>query len=253
MPPLVTLSIISHNQLSMVRGLLDDLSSSVQPSALRVVLTLNTSDEEFDPDEYSRLNLVVLKNSSPKGFGANHNQAFEYCSTKWFAVVNPDIRMPRPDDTLARLIEVGQSDRRVAILAPTVFSASGAVEDSIRTNLSLFSVLFRAYGKRALTKKQLDGFLWYAGMFLLFRSECYGEIGGFDERFFLYCEDYDICARTYVTGYKVRHVSSARVIHDAQRDSHRSTRHLRWHVASLLKVWSSRTFWKIVLGNQSRE
>ena len=74
---------------------------------------------------------------------------------------------------------------------------------------------------------------------MLFRSEAFAELKGFDEKFFLYYEDVDVCIRAWNRGLRVLACPRVSVIHDARRDSRRSLRHLRWHVASM-----RRFFWK---------
>jgi GT2 family glycosyltransferase len=83
-----------------------------------------------------------------------------------------------------------------------------------------------------------------AGMFLMVRSEAYKGVGGFDERFHLYCEDFDLCARVRLLGWPIGLSDDARVVHDARRASHDSPRHLFWHVCSLIMMWSSRSWWR---------
>jgi len=81
---------------------------------------------------------------------------------------------------------------------------------------------------------------WVAGMFMLFRSPVFDELQGFDERYFLYYEDVDLCRRLRNRGYEVRLVPSISAVHDARRESHQSLRHLRWHLASILRFFLSR-------------
>jgi len=85
---------------------------------------------------------------------------------------------------------------------------------------------------------------WLAGMCLIVRSSAFAAVGGFDERFYLYLEDADLCLRLQLAGWRIRQIDGATVIHAAQRASHRSFRHLRWHVASLMKHWLSRAYWR---------
>ena len=85
-------------------------------------------------------------------------------------------------------------------------------------------------------------------MFLLFESAAYLDLGGFDERYFMYCEDYDICARLRLSGRAYSVLMECEVVHDAQRASRRSRQHLRWHLQSLMRVWLSRPFWRVALG-----
>jgi len=78
---------------------------------------------------------------------------------------------------------------------------------------------------------------WVAGMFMLFRSESFKGVGGFDQRYFMYCEDADICRGMWNIGYQVMGSLDANVIHRAQRASHRNLRHLVWHLKSLFKYF----------------
>ena len=74
-----------------------------------------------------------------------------------------------------------------------------------------------------------------AGMFMLFRSEVFRRLGGFDERYFLYYEDVDLCLRLRQLGYDVLLEPGAEALHDARRASRSSPRHLLWHARSLAR------------------
>jgi GT2 family glycosyltransferase len=76
---------------------------------------------------------------------------------------------------------------------------------------------------------------WVAGMFIGFRSDAYARIGGFDERYFLYYEDVDICRRLRSHGCKVVYDTTVSVIHEARRASRRNPRLMRIHAASALR------------------
>jgi len=82
---------------------------------------------------------------------------------------------------------------------------------------------------------------------MLFRSTAYAQVGGFDERYFMYGEDFDICARMQLAGWKLQVGENLLARHEAQRASHADTRHLYWHVSSLLKLWGSATFWRYLV------
>jgi hypothetical protein len=72
-------------------------------------------------------------------------------------------------------------------------------------------------------------------MFVLFRSADFARLGGFDERFFLYYEDVDICARAWKEGMRVATCPGVSAIHDAQRANRRDWRHMRWQLASMMR------------------
>jgi len=187
--------------------------------------------------------IVVLDNPQPQGFGENHNAAFGRCTQPFFCPLNPDISLiGDPFGTL--LTELEKSGAVIA--APLVLAPGGLVEDSVRQFPTAASLLRKACGGEdgRYDLKLNDSVFypdWVAGMFMLFRSADYAKLGGFDSKFFLYYEDVDICVRARKMGMGLIVCSSVAVIHDARRDSHRSLRHLRWHLASMgryfLKHW----------------
>jgi GT2 family glycosyltransferase len=157
-------------------------------------------------------------------------------------VLNPDLRILA--DPFASMVEIANSDPQIALIAPIVLNSAGGVEDSVRANLTPLS-LVRRHLRRDRSSDATGSFRWFAGMFLFLRASAFREIGGFDERFFLYCEDYDLCARLRLAGYGIVQDRRTTVIHSARRDSRRSARHLRWHVSSLLRVWRSAAFARV--------
>ena len=250
----ICFSIVSHGHGPLLHRLLAQLNAQPSLRNARVVITLNLVDEPFDAAPYGALDLRVLRNDSPKGFGANHNAAFALCESPWFGILNPDLALVDQEPFTAMLAGLAATDRddRTGLIAPRVVSADLAPEDSVRANLTPWSLMRRAMGHRA--PLQVSGeahrggrFFWVAGMCLLARAEAYQSIGGFDERFFLYCEDYDLCARLYNAGWAIRLDERVRIVHEAQRDSHRTRRHLRMHLTSLAKVWLSGAFWRVTL------
>ena len=246
----LTLSVVSHGQGALLVRLLGDLRANPSLTASTVIVTLNL-EEAFDPVAFKPLRIKVVRNASPKGFGANHNAAFSLCDTEWFAVLNPDLRVP--EDPWPALFAASVRWPNLALIAPRVLGSTGLPEDAVRPNLTPLSVLTRRFHRRlapmlVVGPTQIGNrFYWLAGMFLLLRASAFRAIGGFDERYFMYCEDYDLCARLYTAGYGLAVVPGAAVVHAAQRDSHRALQPLRWHFSSLLKVWTSGVFWRVTL------
>lgn len=231
----ITLSIVSHGQASLVRLLLSDLAALPQQN-FEVIITINLAEDE-SPYQGQPFPLRIIRNDLPKGFGANHNSAFSQSTGRWFAVVNPDVRINALD--LLTLLSPFV-DQSVAAVAPVVLSSDGKVEDSARR----FPTLIR-FAKRVLLRLRDADYNvgpvpylvdWVAGMFVVFRRDAYQNIGGFDDRrFFMYLEDADICRRLGKVGLKVMVNPNVQVIHMAQRASRRNLKHMRWHAVSALR------------------
>jgi N-acetylglucosaminyl-diphospho-decaprenol L-rhamnosyltransferase len=246
----ITISIISHGHSDFLNNLLLDISSFELINKIFIIVTINLESEFFDPTFWPSLNIFVIRNKTPKGFGANHNQAFLYCKSEWFVILNPDIRFP--SDILKQMTSHVANFRLVGAVSPTVLTPKGDIEDHVRKNLTPLSILRRAFGYRfelidTSNPASIDSdFYWFAGMFMMFPASSFRGVGGFFEDLFLYCEDYDICARLYLQGYKLIVLPSVNIVHSARRDSHRSVSFLRLHLISLLKIWTSITYWRLL-------
>jgi N-acetylglucosaminyl-diphospho-decaprenol L-rhamnosyltransferase len=230
-----TLSIVSHGQGSLIHLLLNDLAELPRQN-FEVLITLNLPEDETPYQGYI-FPVRIIRNSEPKGFGANHNAAFAQSLSQWFAVVNPDIRINALD--LQTLVLPFQN-QAVAVVAPVVLSGNGNVEDSARR----FPTLIRFLKRTLLGQRNADYKIgettcavdWVAGMFVVFRREVYQEVGGFDDRrFFMYLEDADICRRIGKKGWQVIVNPNSKVIHVAQRASRRNLKHMRWHAVSAFR------------------
>jgi hypothetical protein len=117
----------------------------------------------------------------------------------------------------------------------------GAIEDSARRFPTPFSILRKAFLHRAEIDYQIKDETiypdWVAGMFMVFPREVFTKLGGFDERYFLYYEDVDLCARLAIAGLRVVVCPGASAVHAARRESRRNLRYLRWHLSSMLRFF----------------
>ena len=232
----ITVSIVSHGQLALVRPLLEQLDRFSLAMVEKVVLTLNIPEPDLLADATWRFPVERIVNAKARGFGANHNAAFRQCDTAWFLVLNPDIRFD--SDVLAPL--VAQALPESGLLTPRILEPGKAAPEQHRAIITPLEIVSRK--RPDYVRPTVPA--WIPGLFMLFRSEAYARIEGFDERFFMYGEDFDICARVRLAGWQLQVAENLLALHDARRASHRSKRHLYWHLSSLLRVWVSAAFWR---------
>lgn len=219
----------------MVADLLADLAAC--PEVTEVVLTLNLPEPLPGGIEPERL--TVIRNTCPKGFGENHNLAFARATTPFFVVLNPDVRLA--GNPFPTLLECARAED-VGLCAPAVVNAENKLEDSARDFPTARGLLLKAFGR-------YDGRLeyrlgdpprdapWVAGMFMLFPSTVFSAVGGFDDKYYLYYEDVDLCWRIWQAGRRVRLCPAVCIVHTAQRASRRDLRHMRWHLASVVRYF----------------
>ena len=243
----VSLSIVSHGQAALVQSLLNDLQAHCGATSLEVLLTVNIPEDL--PASLAQLPfpVTVIHNASPLGFGENHNRAFRQAQAGFFCIVNPDVRM---DSDVFPVLLASLNASSVGVAAPLVVTGGGMIEDSARRFPTPLKILCKVFG-RCAGGDYLIGLApiypdWVAGMFMLFRRDVYRQMGGFNEKFFLYYEDVDLCARIWLKGMRVALIPQARVMHEARRSSHKNATYLRVHIRSMMQFFLSATFCKVM-------
>ncbi len=184
-----------------------------------VVLIHNVpSDPVAEPDGGWPFRLTELFNTEQAGFGANHNLAFSHCTTEYFCVLNPDIEL-RDASVWEKLLE-RLREPMVGCAYPLLFNPDGSRQENERELVTPLALLRRHLLK--LPQRRVD---WVSGAFWMVRSAAWRSLGGFDERFYMYCEDVDFCLRLQLAGWKLAAADVA-VTHDASWGSRSPGRHM---------------------------
>ncbi len=195
----------------------------------------------------------LIENRGNEGYGRGNNLASRYAAGEYILIINPDNVLPR--DGAEKLIGELESHPGAVIAGPALLYPNQAVRPSARQ----FPTIGDLFAKRLDPKrwhenydrefvgktKQTREVDWLVGACLLMRREFFQSMGGFDERFFLFFEDIDLCRRCKQAGKKVLYVPGVRVLDRQRRLSGHGALALltnkttRIHVASALKY-----FWK---------
>lgn len=136
---LVTLSVISHGHNDVITGLLEDLARCKPPRVAQLVVTLNLSEPRPEVPRGLDIPIHWCNNPYPKGFGANHNAAFRFCDTEFFAVVNPDIRFDT--DPFSPLLD--HAGDEFGLVGPRVFESDGRIADAARGLITPWEIIAR--------------------------------------------------------------------------------------------------------------
>lgn len=235
---LLDIQIVSHGHAEFIHILLQDIGVGSH----RILILENLESAELDV--IAREDLAVVRNRIPAGFAENHNRLAALGSARFIAVLNPDLRLPR--GVFSDLLPFF-NDPSVGIVAPRVRSPAGHIEDNARRLVTPGRLFRRHLMRGRLLQDYPDADRvcapdWVAGMFIVIRRSLFERIGGFDPGFRLYCEDVDICLRTWLAGYKVLCVPSSGVVHAARRASRYNGAHIRWHLAGLWRLWHSTAY-----------
>ena len=231
-----TISIVSHGHGAMIGHLLGDLACG-DTGNMHIILTINRPEDENFLAGLAGFDHQVIRNAAAKGFGANHNAAFARSTGDVFVVLNPDVRLPE-DFSMDHFVERFASSG-AGVCGPLVKSGTGSIEDSARRFPNPSRLMARHLrGIRTPDYRATGSAIavdWVAGIMLALRRDAFDQVGGFDERYFMYLEDTDLCRRIARAGWSVTYDTKDAIIHDAQRASHRQWTHIAWHVRSMLR------------------
>jgi GT2 family glycosyltransferase len=180
----VTVVVVTYNSAHCIAGLAPALATLPH-----VTIVDNASnDGTADAAAQAMPHALVLRNEKNLGFGAANNRALRQATTPYALLLNPDC-LPAPD-FLERLLAVAEEYPEAAIIAPHLIGRDGEVEVSYRWP----GIHWRSRGPAA------DGVCcvgFVCGAVMLLNMELMREIGFFDEDFFLYYEDEDLCQRVF--------------------------------------------------------
>jgi N-acetylglucosaminyl-diphospho-decaprenol L-rhamnosyltransferase len=245
--PKISISVVSHAQIQLIEFLMHDINRHCRASLIELILTLNLDEIlPFTADSFV-FPIKVIRNPIPMGFATNHNQAFTYAAGQFFCVMNPDVRLNgNPFQALLACLQ----NSAVGVAAPLVLDTGGEIEDSARRFPTPLKIFCKAFGRCKSSDYLVNNNLifpdWVGGMFMLFPREVFKKLGGFDQRYFLYYEDVDLCARLRLKGYEVAVCPDARVTHLARRSSHQNFKYLKWHLMSMMRFFCSFLYLKIL-------
>jgi N-acetylglucosaminyl-diphospho-decaprenol L-rhamnosyltransferase len=220
--PSVDAVIVSYRSAATLRGCVEPLTRIPH---VRVTVVDNASPDE-SVDTIADLPVEVVRSARNGGFSYGCNLGAARGTAPFLLFLNPDARID--PDALESLVAVFQHDPATALVGPRLLDEDGKLAWSQRRfprhrstfGLALFA--HRLWPRAAWSDELIRDAAaydrpgtpeWVSGACMLVRRTTFEQLGGFDERFFLYCEDTDLCRRVWDAGQSVRFEPSARVWH----------------------------------------
>lgn len=245
--------IVTHDSARVLGRCLDALyarTDSLRPA----VVVADSGSCDATADVAARYPVTFLAGAN-RGFGAAVNRALRHPSVngaRWLLVLNPDAHIAT--GRLDRVCQALDRHPRCAIAGARLVDAGGRFVPSmgvLPTAAAWWRAAREGWGDWVWeAQRYSDGALcdWVAGCFMLARREVLVALGGFDERFFLYSEEVDLCARARLAGWDVRLAPEVVVCHDRaftpERDLYRA-RMLSWSKVLYTRKWDPPYRWPL--------
>lgn len=234
----LSIIIVNYNVKEYLKNLLHSIKKASQNLSTEIFVVDNASDDgsvEMIREKFPEVKLIA--NEKNLGFGKANNLALKEAKGKYILLINPDTLVA--EDTFSKLIEFFESHPDAGMVGCKILNPDGTLQLACRrsfpgpwtsftkvTGLStLFpkSKLFARYNLTYLDENQTYEVDAISGSFMMMRKEVYDKVGGFDEQFFMYGEDLDLCYRIQKAGYKIYYVHSTQIIHYKGESTKRSS------------------------------
>ncbi len=243
MTPDLSIVIVSYNVCDLLAGCLDSIRAGGVHIASRdtgpqhgaqtevIVVESGSSDNTADMLRESYRWVRLIEPGRNMGFAGGSNTGIDASGGRYVLVLNPDTRPL--DGALPAMIDYMDAHPKVGALGPELLNPDGTIQPSRRRFPTLWTAfcedtvfmplaprrVFDRYFMRDTDETQTVEVDWVQGTALLVRREVIEQVGGFDERFFMYSEEIDWQRRIKAAGWRVVHLPDAQVIHYGGKSS----------------------------------
>ncbi|WP_455043114.1 glycosyltransferase family 2 protein [Leptotrichia buccalis] len=205
-------------------------------------------------ENFSDDRIKYIFNNSNKGFGAGHNIVLQKLieeneKSEFHLMINADVFFE--ENTIEKIIAYMRKNSDIGQIGPRIYESNGEINRSCRLLPTPLNLIFRRFFPVKSIVEKMDysyEMKWYdykstievpilSGCFIFVRTDILKDIGVFDERYFMYMEDYDLCRRIGKK-YKVVFYPKVNIVHEHGKASYKSRKMMIVHIKSAIKYFN---------------
>lgn len=218
--------IVNYNVKAYLLNLLDSLFKSEGELSFEVIVVDNASvDGSCEAVKNHFPEVKLIENKRNVGFGRANNQALNVVKGQYSLVLNPDTIVN--SDTLSIIIQKMKENPDVGIGTCKILNADGTLsKDTFRNKPTPVAALLRVFGLESKIGKGKHSYFIndidatkaqdipiVSGAFMCLPTDLFNSLEGFDDQFFMYFEDTDLCYRVKEEGYSIRYFPDTSIVH----------------------------------------
>lgn len=249
----LSIIIVSYNSKEFIKKCLNSLLASGHNLTIKIIAVDNASqDGSIDLIRKDFPEIKIISNIRNLGYAKACNQGIEKAEGRYFFILNPDTKLS--GGSLEGMVRFMDENPRCGILGPKLLDKNGKIQLSCRAFPSYSTAFFNRYSlltkifprsryaqrylKASWSHDRIQETDWVSGAAMLIKRDCLDQIGNFDEGFFMYCEDIDICQRARKNGWLVIYYPYVEFTHFIG-GSIKNTSHLTiiWHHRSIWRYY----------------
>jgi GT2 family glycosyltransferase len=221
----VSIIIVNWNTKELLQDCIKSVPDGAGNISFKIIVVDNaSSDGSAKTVEEKFPDVVLIKNNDNKGFAYACNQGATVATGTYLFFLNPDTLLEK--GCLQNLVEFADKQAWMGAVGPQLIGRDGKIQNSVRSFPRPRDVLIRdtflkkiipvSKKKKFLVKlsqKEASSVEQVSGAAFLIRRDLWKDIGGMDERFFMFYEEVDLCKRLKDLGYGIYYLPSARIVH----------------------------------------
>jgi len=216
--PELSIIIVSHNCKSQLQQCLLSLQENVDRIVYEIIVIDNSSEDGSQEMTASNFpDVTLISNPQNVGFSKANNQGIKAAGSDYILFLNPDtIVYP---GALEILLQVIKSQKNVGGVSPALLYGDNKYQVSFGGKRDFFPEMLQKFCLNSFYRGRLKSYknqrkaVWLSGACLLTSKDVLDEVGSFDEKFFLYYEDIDLCIRITQTGRVLLFLPEAKIFH----------------------------------------
>lgn len=224
----IDIIIVNYNSAECTTKAIDSLKKYCNGYHLNIIVVDNNSIESIKDIEHRNPDIKLLVNDQNLGFSKAINQGFKKANSEYVVILNPDTVILA--GFFDKLIDYLETHKNIGVIGPRILDGNGAIQGSARRFPTFWTSIFgrkspltKLFPNNKFTKNEFICFSvkedenvevdWVSGACMIIRRTTFEAVGGFDERFFMYWEDTDLCRRIRNKGWKIIYYTRAKVVH----------------------------------------
>lgn len=256
----LSISIVVYKKYDDVIETVDSIEKQTSSQLNKIIYIVDNSQAgavapermAFEKHLRQYSDVVYIDTEENLGFGKGHNYVMDRLQSEFHAIVNPDIVLK--EDAFSVLIDF-MEEHNAGMSIPKLINEQGELLDAYRREPTVFDMYLRMFTKKVWQKRrdyhsmkdqdytQPFQVPFGQGSFLVIRTDLWKQLNGFDDRYFMYLEDADLCRRVNQVS-KLMYCPDATVIHKWEKASHKNMRLFSIHTKSMF-TYFNKWGWKI--------
>jgi len=226
--PKVSILIVSYNVKQYIIHCIDSIKKSDYEGEIEIIVIDNNSfDGSLDAIKSKMKNVVCIQNDENIGFGKAVNQAAKIATGEYYLVLNPDTIIE--ESTISTFVNYLGENSIVGVAGPKIVNSDGSLQKGSKRSFPTIGVALPKllgldklfpnskwagrYNLNYLDPDEIHKVDAISGSCMFIRSGLYNKIRGFDERFFMFGEDLDLCYQVYQQGFYVHYLPATHIMH----------------------------------------